>query len=197
MVGRSTHWLTGLLLLAIAGLSAAVVLELTGGVAIAPDVTAAAPATAAPEAAAAPTTYRPPPERQFDEISDRPLFFPSRRPFVPPAGATEAEATPAAEPAIGLELIGVLLTEHQRAALVQPQGEPAAHWVHEQQTVAGWLIEQIDADRVQLRDGDRVQVVKLRADRQQPAATPKSKRKPNRKAAKAREPAPAPAAGKP
>jgi Type II secretion system protein C len=181
VVGRSTHWLTGLLLLAIAGLSAAVVLELTGGVAIAPDVTAAAPATAAPEAAAAPTTYRPPPERQFDEISDRPLFFPSRRPFVPPAGATEAEATPAAEPAIGLELIGVLLTEHQRAALVQPQGEPAAHWVHEQQTVAGWLVEEIAPDRVRVREGDRVEVVKLRADQArgptEPRSKPKSKHK--------------------
>jgi hypothetical protein len=186
MVGRSTHWLTGLLLLAIAGLGTVVGLELTGGVAIAPEVTAAAPASAAPEAPAEPAQFRPPAEQQFDEISDRPLFFPSRRPFVPPVAATEAEAAPGGAPATGLELIGVLLTERQRAALVQPQGQPGAHWVHEQQTVAGWLVEEIAADRIRLREGDRVEVVKLRADQAHARTKPKNKRKAaNRKAAKA------------
>ena len=154
---------------------AVVGLELAGGVAIAPEVTAAAPASPAPEAPAEPARFRPPAERQFDEISDRPLFFPSRRPFVP--AATEAEAAPAGDPATGLELIGVLLTERQRAALVQPQGaaqgQPGAHWVHEQQTVAGWLVEEIATDHIRLREGDRVEVVKLRADQARAPTKPK------------------------
>jgi hypothetical protein len=161
------------LLLAIAALGAAVAAELAGGVAIAPEVTAAAPSAAA-EAPAGPSKFKLPPARQFDEISDRPLFFPSRRPFVPPA-APEAQVQATNDPAAKIELIGVLQTDYERAALVQPEGQPAAHWVHEQQTVAGWLVEEIAAARVRLRDGDHVEVVKLRADQARPS--PKHERK--------------------
>ena len=159
--------------MAIAGLGTVVVLELAGGVAIAPEVTAAAPATAAAESAAGPTKFQPPPERQFDEISDRPLFFPSRRPFIPFA----PQASPADDPAANIELIGVLLTDRQRAALVRPEGQPAARWVHEQQTIAGWLVEEIAADRMRVRDGDHVEVVKLRADQARAPTKPEHKRK--------------------
>lgn len=176
MAERSTNWLTGLLLLAIAGLGTVVVVELAGSVPIAPEVTAAAPATAAAETAAGPTEFQPPPERQFDEISDRPLFFPSRRPFVPPA-APDSQIAPAGESTVGIELIGVLLTERERAALIQPEGQQAAHWVHEQQTVAGWLVEAIAADRVRVRDGDHVEVVKLRADQARRPTKPDHKLK--------------------
>ncbi len=172
---RSTHWLTGLLVLAIAGLGTVVVLELAGSVAIAPEVTAAAPPAGAVEAPVGPAKFLPPPERQFDEISNRPLFFPSRRPFVPPA-TTDSEPATTDDPT-SIELIGVLLSEHGRAVLVQPKGQPGAHWVREQQTVAGWLVEEITAESVRLRDGDRVETVKLRADRARPAAKSDHKRK--------------------
>ena len=191
VVERSTHWLTGLWSLAIAGLAACIVLELTG-TGIAPDVTAAAPATALPEAPPEPREFQPPPKREFNEISARPLFFPSRRPFVPPDAPAATQA--AAPPPTGVELIGVLLTEQERAALVQPQGEAAAHWVHERQTVAGWSVEEIAADHVKLRDGDRVEVVKLRADRA--PEPPKGKHKPAVPKAKAKAAEPEPAASK-
>lgn len=171
MVEQSTRWLTALMLLAVAGLGTVVVLELTGSVALAPEVTAAAPASAAARPPVGHAEFRPPPERQFDEISDRPLFFPSRRPFVSLVAAEPQAPSTADLPAI--ELIGVLLTGHGRAALVQPGGEPAAHWVHERQTVAGWLVEKIAADRVRLRGGDRVEIVRLRVDQARPRPKPK------------------------
>lgn len=173
MFGRSTHWFTGLSLLAIAGLGTVVAYELTGGLAFAPEVTAAAPAGAMPEAAPDPIEFRPPPQRQFNEISARPLFFPSRRPFAPPEDT--ALAAPVAEPAVALELIGILLTESHRAALLQPAGQPGAQWVREQQTVAGWLVEEIAPDRVRLREGDRVEVVELRDDQAREPIKPKRK----------------------
>jgi len=176
MGGRSTHWLTGLVLLAIAGLSTIVVVALTGGVAIAPEMTAAARATSVPRPPPDPPEFRPPPERQFDEISARPLFFPSRRPFAPPASPIVSQGAPA-DSALGLELIGILVTERARAALVQPNGAPGAHWVREQQTIAGWLVEEIGVDRVRLREGDRVRVVKLRADQARAPTKPAHKRK--------------------
>ena len=169
------HWLRGLLLLAIAALGAVVAIELASGIAIAPEVTAAARPSAAAEAPAAGTKFQPPPERQFDEISPLPPFFPSRRPFVPPP-APEAQAAATNDPAAKIELIGVLLIDQERVALVQPEGQPAAHWVHEQQTVAGWLVEEIAADHVRLRDANHVEVVKLRADQARPAAKPEHKR---------------------
>lgn len=175
MAARSTHWLTGLSLLAIAGLGTVIAYELTGGVAIAPEVTAAAPASAMPEAAPAPSEFQPPPQRQFNEISARPLFFPSRRPFAP--SAAEAEAAAVAEPAVALELIGVLLTDHERAALLQPLGQASALWAREQQTVAGWLVEEIAPDHVRLREGDRVEVVELRDDQAREPVKPKRKGK--------------------
>jgi hypothetical protein len=168
--------LTGLSLLAIVGLGTVVAYELTGGVALAPEVTAAAPASAMPEAASAPSEFQPPPQRQFNEISTRPLFFPSRRPFALPAGA-EAQAAAAAEPTVALELIGVLLTDRQRAALLQPLGQADALWAREQQTVAGWLVEEIAADRVRLREGDRVEVIELRDDQAREPVKPKRKGK--------------------
>jgi hypothetical protein len=177
VVGRSTHWLTGLSLLAIAGLGTVVAYELTGGVAIAPEVTAAAPASAMPEAAPAPSEFQPPPPRQFNEISARPLFFPSRRPFAPPPAEATAQAAEDAEPAVALELIGVLLTERKRAALLQPAGQPGAQWAREQQTFAGWLVEEIAPNHVRLREGDRVEVVELRDDQAREPVKPKRKGK--------------------
>jgi hypothetical protein len=158
------------MLLAVAALGTVIVLELAGAGAIAPEVTAAAPASTAAKPPVGDTEFRPPPERQFDEISDRPLFFPSRRPFVSLVGA-ESQAAPTEDPP-SIELIGVLLTQHERAALVQPGGQPAAQWIHERQTVAGWLVEEIAADRVRLRGGDRVEIVKLRADQARPRPKP-------------------------
>jgi hypothetical protein len=173
-------------LLAIAGLATVVAYELTGGVALAPDVTAAAPTSAMPEAPPEPGEFRPPPQRQFNEISARPLFFPSRRPFAPaPEGTAEAAAV--AEPAVALELIGVLLTDRERAALLQPAGEPGAQWVREQQTIAGWLVEEIALDRVWLREGDRVEVVELRDDQAREPIKPKRKGKRTAKAEKAKK----------
>jgi len=183
MFGRSTHWLTALSLLAIAGLGTVVAYELTGGLALAPEVTAAAPASAMPEAAPDPSEFRPPQQRQFNEISARPLFFPSRRPFTPPPEGAAA-AAPVAEPAAVLELIGVLLTDRERAALLQPAGQPGAQWVREQQTVAGWLVEEITPDRVRLREGDRVEVVELRDDQGREAIKPKRKGKRGARTAK-------------
>jgi hypothetical protein len=186
VVGRSTHWLTGLAVLAIAGLGTVVAYELTGGVALAPEVTAAAPAGALPEAAPESSEFQPPPQRQFNEISARPLFFPSRRPFVPPPAEGTVQAA-GAEPAAALELIGVLLSDRERAALLQAVCQPGAQWVREQQTVAGWLVEEIALDRVWLRDGDRVDIVELRDDQAREPIKPKRKGKRTAKAEKAKK----------
>lgn len=173
--GRSSHWLTGLLLLAVVGLGTSIFFELAGDLALAPEVTAAAPEVPALAPPPEPREYRPPAQREFGAIAARPLFFPSRRPFV---AATEAAADTAAveEPAVALELIGVLLTERLRTALVQAADQPGARWVRENEQVGGWLVEAIAADHVQLREGDRVELIELRADQIRQPPRPKRKR---------------------
>ena len=95
MSGRSVGWSTGLWLLICASLAALVGLELAGGMSIAPQVTAAPPPAPLAETAPATQPFEAPPEDAFDEIVLRPLFFESRRPFVPPPADVAAAEAPA------------------------------------------------------------------------------------------------------
>jgi hypothetical protein len=158
---RSIGWSTSLWLLICAGLAGLVALELSSGLPLAPEVTAAAPA-ALPAAAPAPPRFEPPPAGTFEEIALRPLFFESRRPFEPTVAAEEGEA-PIAEPALAVELVGTLVTDQDRAALLQPAGQSAS-WRREGDKIAGWRIGTIERERVTLRQGDKTETLELRAD---------------------------------
>jgi hypothetical protein len=146
-----------------------VIFELAGGLPIAPQVTAALPASPAIDWSHEPTVFEPPAREELDIIAARPLFSPSRRPVAAQAAEPKAPA-----PLPPLELIGVLLTDIQQAALIRPRDGGAAAWVRENEAVAGWRIEKIERNRVHLRAGDRLEVVELRADTAVPAdARPK------------------------
>lgn len=162
---RTTPVSTGLLALGAAALSGIIALELTDGLAIAPEVTAAAPGVPemkTPE----PMSFTPPPPRTFGVISERPLFVASRRPFEPPldpapaAGPEEeTELTP-----LDADLVGVMLTERGRFALVQRPDEPGPERLHPGQTLDGWHFETLEPDRATFRRGQEVRVLELRAD---------------------------------
>jgi hypothetical protein len=162
-----------------AGLGATVVFELTGGLSLAPEVTAAPPPASQVDWTREPIEFEPPSRAELEEIAARPLFSPSRRPFV----AVEEEAPPApVESLPPVELIGVLMTEQQRGALMQAAGEGEASWVREGNKIQGWDVEKIEDSRVQLRAGDRLETVELRPDTAVPA-----KPRPERRRAKAEE----------
>jgi hypothetical protein len=167
-------WTTAAWAMLCAALGAAVTLELTGGLEFAPEVTAAPPAEPSLDRLQEPLEFEPPSRDGLEEIIARPLFSPSRRPVV----AVEQAAAPAPVEALpSLVLIGVLLTEHQQAALMQPAdgGEPS--WVREGGNVQGWRIEKIERSRVLLRSNDRLDTVELRPDTAVPAdARPKPRR---------------------
>lgn len=169
---RSIGWSTSFWLLACAGLAGVVALELSSDLQLAPEVTAAAPATLAgaePEA----SRFEPPPPDAFDEIALRPLFFESRRPFVPaPVDAGLVEAPPEEEP-LAVELVGTLVSEQSRAALLQPAGQDAS-WRREGDKIAGWRIGRIERDGVTLRHGEDSKQLELRADLAGPAKAQKA-----------------------
>jgi hypothetical protein len=163
--GASTPWSTGLLLLVCAALATIVAVELSGGVPLAPQVTAAAPAVdLGPEPELG--TFEPPPPQRFDEISARPLFAPSRRPYEPPALPEAPVPLPVEVAPTPLQLIGVILTEQDRSALIQPLGGRRAIWVREGERLEGWMIEEIGRDRVLLRRDDLMETIALRPDDQ-------------------------------
>ena len=172
MGGRSVGWSTGFWLLICASLAAVVGLELSSGMSIAPEVTAAPPPAPLAEAAPAAQRFEAPPEDAFDEIVLRPLFFESRRPFVPPpADVAAAEAEP--DQPLAIELVGTLVTDQGRAALIQPEGEPAA-WHRKGEKIAGWELREIGPDQITLRRGDEVTTVTLRDDQVTPVKPARS-----------------------
>ena len=165
---RSIGWSTSFWLLICAGLAGVVVLELSSSLPLAPEVTAAAPA-ALPAAAPAPPRFEPPAPDAFDDIALRPLFFESRRPFVPAAVAVEGAEAPAAEEALAVELVGTLVTDQDRAALLEPAGQDAS-WRREGDKIAGWRIGAIERDRITLRRGEETETLELRPDLAGPTA---------------------------
>ena len=173
--GRSAAWTTAVLASLCATLGAIVFVEFTGRLSLAPQVTAAAPPSPEVDWTYQPTAFEPPARQELDIIAARPLFSPSRRPFV--ADTAEEVVPAAAAPLPPLELIGVLLTDRQQTALIRPLngGEPA--WVREDDAMAGWRIEKIERHRVHLRAGERVEVVDLRSDTAVPADARPQRRK--------------------
>lgn len=165
MSGRSKHWAAGIWLLVCMGLAGIIVLELSAP--LAPQVTAAPPAAPLPEFAPPPEPFDPPPRQLFAEIAARPLFSATRRPFVPESGAA---ANPQ-DANIAIELVGTLLTEQGRAALLQPQGDNA-RWVLAGEQIAGWQVVTIERDQVRLRLDEEAKTLELRSDLVQPAPPP-------------------------
>jgi hypothetical protein len=178
MTGRSAPWTTAALVTLCAALGAAVVFELTGGLPLAPEVTAAAPG-AQLDWSRKPVEFEPPRRDEIDAIAARPLFSPSRQPFV--AAEEEAEAAPI-QTLPQVTLIGVLLTDKQRAALLQAVGQGDPSWVREGHEIQGWQVERIEQSRVHLRAGDQVERVELRPD----TAVPNEAR-PKRRSARAEQ----------
>jgi hypothetical protein len=179
MTGRAARWTTAALGMLCAGLGATVVFELTGGLPLAPEVTAAPPTAPEVDWTREPIEFEPPSRHELEEIAARPLFSPSRRPFV----AVEEEAPLApVESLPPVELIGVLVTEQQRGALMQAAGEGEASWVREGNKIQGWDVEKIEDSRVRLRAGHRLETVELRPDTAVPA-----KPRPERRRAKAED----------
>lgn len=105
---------------------------------------------------------------------ERPLFVPSRRPYVPPPPPPEpAPAKPAPvkapppppppppAPPPNLMVYGIQMFPEGRRALVAEQGSGQPDWIAEGEAINGWAVAAIHADGVELRDGERSQVFDL------------------------------------
>lgn len=164
-------------LVAAAGLTGIVVLELSDEIPLAPTVTAAS--------IDKPTDHSESPDNQIieelssdtlDNIVNRPLFSVSRRPFVP-LSDNEPNMIQSQPGEMSLELVGTMLTGATHLALLRHSNDGLLR-LRLGQEVEGWLIDRIDQDRVRLQKDEEVEWLTMRTDVLKKAVdTPKTLKK--------------------
>jgi hypothetical protein len=88
----------------------------------------------------------------FSELSatrDRPLFSPTRRPPPPPPVA-EAESAPPPAPPPAVLFSGVIMDAKGAVAIIRPDANGRAMYVHAGDVVAGWKVGQIERRKLTL-----------------------------------------------
>lgn len=167
----------GLLALASLGLGGLVALQLRTP----PEV----PAAVSPEAsivASAPDeaaqlgdtrTFSPRPIETYAGIEARPLFMSSRRPQPPSAPAAGGQSGHDS-----LMLAGVILMRDKRIAMIETKRTAGVAVVHEGESVEGWRVDEIAADRVVIsQNADVFELLlddKLKAPRREVRRTPRT-----------------------
>lgn len=107
-----------------------------------------------PEASPA-AAFSLPPLRSYGEVVARPLFSPTRRPSTAAAAAADSEAA-------AFTLIGIVISTHDRHALVEHGKPPRLARLAEGQSVDGWMLEAIKTDRLLFRRGASILEVKAK-----------------------------------
>lgn len=126
------------------------------------------PTNKAPTNTLAPTQVAQRPVVYYAAITDRPLFEPTRRPFmreeaVPeftaePVDEAPAPAAPTELPPPELTLQGVMTMDNNTVALIGINGDIPA-WVSKGDTVSGWSLSKIGSDWVEIsREARRIRV---------------------------------------
>ena len=125
-----------------------------------PIVADAPPAVTVPP----PKPFEPQPLVHYAEIVERPVFIDARRPEE--AEPPEPPAAPPPEPDHPLDLIGVLLVPGAAAALLrptEPKNAPVLR-IAQGETVNGWQLQSVSADRVVLRKGSQIRELVLKRE---------------------------------
>lgn len=103
-----------------------------------------------------------PPMSKYAEIIERPLFTSDRRPPPPdeqPVAETQ-QATPQTKP--DLRLLGIVITEGKRQALLQEGRDDKVVYAEPGVTVQGWTVESIESEQVVLVLGEQREEIDLR-----------------------------------
>jgi hypothetical protein len=108
-----------------------------------------------------PAGYSPPALATFDEILERPLFAPDRRPPEVPEPA--APPSPPPKP-LRARLEGVALVGDARVAVIRDLSTNEGLRLSEGMEFQGWTVDAVEPDRALLKRGDR-QVQELKLER--------------------------------
>jgi hypothetical protein len=99
------------------------------------------------------------PPALVDEIGDRPMFLPSRKPIAAPASA-EAQLTPP-----DVALVGIILDGQDKLAMLRTPSAPFANSYHLGATLQGWQLTEITPDKVVLTNGGSRDEIRLQDNR--------------------------------
>lgn len=136
----------------------------------------------------------------FAAVVERPLFIEGRKPIIEEA---PKEVKPVDVGQIDdWQLIGVYTNSKKPMVLFRNQKEAKKYLkLNEQQSISGWTVQKIEADKVTLQQGSQQKIVPLRKPRTQipgPGGKPTPTKQPNRPGAPANSaPAPVPATNNP
>lgn len=95
--------------------------------------------------------FMPPPANAFAAVTERPLFDPARKKYVPPPSAASGKAAPPPPP--NLLLVGVIIDSERRLALMKGSEAALAMSYAVGERIDGWQVAEVDPDRVVLRTG--------------------------------------------
>lgn len=104
------------------------------------------------------------PKSEFSLIAERPLFQPSRRPFIAATVAAPPPPAPAPPPPPAIRaytVVGVMVSGSRRLAWLKPPAGGSPARVAEGDVVQGWRVKQIDKDRVTFEAGALEHVLTL------------------------------------
>jgi hypothetical protein len=93
----------------------------------------------------------------YGQILARPVFFKTRKPFVPPPVAPLVQPTPPRPPPPvnpGLVLGGVAITDGVRKAYLFTMADPQGTWVNEGESFMGWKIASVNSTSTMLQQQD-------------------------------------------
>ena len=115
---------------------------------------------------------------QYGEITERPLFYPERRP-----PKDEPPPTPTPEPVVEEEereitLIGVLITPKSTTAMVKVEDEAETDLLKIGDKVESWQLAAVKPDSVLLKKGKETKELVLLRNQRKPSMTPRSLRTP-------------------
>jgi hypothetical protein len=96
----------------------------------------------------------------YDEISRRPPFNPTRRPLPPPAAKAVPNIQPV-KPPPSLVLLGTIVSEDERIAFVRLSGQSHGQAVRVHERVGDWIVSEIVTNRIILESGTLKHVVAL------------------------------------
>lgn len=98
----------------------------------------------------------------FAEIDARPMFLPGRK-----LGAAGASGDAALQPP-DVKLVGIIVDNQDRLALVKSDGSPLATAYRVGAVISGWQVTEIGPDRIVLGSGPTRAEIKLDANRAPP-----------------------------
>jgi hypothetical protein len=95
----------------------------------------------------------------YPAIAEHPLFYPTRQPWAPPAPKAAPPAPPApvpraVHPLQKYQLVGVVISEGARSALLKPSDGGKTVTISERQQLNGWILREITRDALHFESGD-------------------------------------------